>query len=96
MLLLTASAPGNVVCYCLDVFAIQRVPEQVGGTVAAIPLVGSVVAVSLAVAVQLLSDTEPRVIAHKVPDAAGQSVWLVVVNQVRLNGQRCQNRGAES
>lgn len=91
--MLTTSAPGNVVRDRLYVLAVERVPEEVRCTVVAIPLVRSVVAVGLAVAVQLLGDAEPRVVAHEVADIAGECLRLVVVHQVGADGQRGENRG---
>lgn len=93
---LTTSAPGNIVRDGLNVLAVERVPEQIGCTVAAVPLVRSVVAVCLAVAVQLLGDTQPSVVAQEVAQSTGRRVWFVVVHQVWFDGHRGEDRRAES
>ena len=96
-LVLTTCAPGHVVRDGLDVLAVQGVPEEVGRTVAAVPLVGAVVAVGLAVAVQLLGDAEPGVVAQEVAHATGvHRLGLVVVAQVGLAGQGGQHGGGDT
>lgn len=85
--MLTARSPGNVVGDRLDVLAKHRVPEQIRGAVVAIPLVGAVVAIRLAVAIQLLCDAQSGVVAHKVADPAGYRIRFIIVHQVGFNRQ---------